>query len=625
MKYQIKNAIIGYPGHVLLDRVSLEVRNQEKIALVGRNGCGKTTLLKVIAGLHGTENLDSDEEFSVIKEGNLRIGYLEQMAFSDETQTVREALLTVFARVFQLEAEMELLVKQMEENASQAVLREYGRLSEEFEALGGYTCKSDMEHIFTRFGFLADDLERELSTFSGGQKTRIAFVRLLLSRPDILLLDEPTNHLDMGTIEWLEGYIKNYGKAVIMVSHDRMFIDNTADVIYEIEHKHMKRYPGNYTAFVKQKREAYEKQKKDYEAQKKEIERLTALVEKFKNKPTKVAMTRSKLKQIEHMEKIPKPEKYDLKTFHAAFKPRLSGVKDMLAVNKLTIGYDRPLCQVSFQLEKGQKLAVIGDNGKGKSTLLKTLVGRAPALSGSFRYGADTEIGYFDQELAVFSGNKSVIDEFWDAYPKLTQTQVRTALGNFLFTGDDVFKSLDKLSGGERVRLALCKLMKSQPNLLILDEPTNHLDMVGKEALESMLKDYEGTLLFVSHDRYFVKEIGTALLVYEGSGVSYYPYGYEEYLAKKTEPVRMETNVTMRTPEKKKAVNPGKEKSRKEQRLLKLEREIEDKEALVKKLKLKYTDPEIAADFEKLAEIDSSIKEAEGELEAFLMEWAGLV
>lgn len=625
MKYQMKNAVIGYPGYVLLDRASLEVQNNEKIALTGRNGCGKSTLLKVIAGLHGTDNLDSDEAFSIIKEGGVRIGYLQQMAFPDEAQTVREALLAVFSRIFELEAELERLANRMADNSDASILRRYGELSDEFEALGGYTFMSDMEHIFTRFGFPLERMDHPLSTFSGGEKTRIAFVRLLLSRPDILLLDEPTNHLDMGTIEWLEGYIKNYPKAVIMVSHDRMFLDNTADVVYEIEHTHLKRYSGNYTAFVRQKREAYEKRKKDYEAQQKEIARLITLVEKYKNTPTKVAMTRSKLKQIEHMEKIPKPEKYDLKAFHAECSPRLPGAARVLTVNKLRIGYEKPLSQISFVLEKGQKIAVIGDNGRGKSTLLKTLVNKLPALGGSFQYGADTEIGYFDQELTAFAGEKTVIDEFWDSYPGLTQTQVRTTLGNFLFTGDAVFKSLDQLSGGERVRLALAKLMKSQPNLLLLDEPTNHLDMVGKEALETMLQSYTGSILFVSHDRYFVRELATSLLVYEASGVTYYPFGYEEYLTKRTAPVTTESPVRLKAQQKKQTPNPGKEQSKKVQQLSRLEREIETSEALLHKLQLKYSDPEIAADFKKLEEIDNQIKAAELELEGLLMEWSGLV
>ena len=628
MKYQINNAIIGYPGNTILKGVSLEVRNNEKIAIVGRTGCGKTTLLKVIAGIMTTDNIDSDEEFSIVKAKKLRIGYLRQMAFQDEAITAREELLKVFDIVFQLQEEMKILTDKMQKDGSKKILDEYAEISEEFESLGGYTYKTDIEHIFTQFGFQVDELERPLHTFSGGQKTRIAFVELILSRPDIMLLDEPTNHLDMPTIEWLEGYLRNYNKAVIIVSHDRMFLDRVIAVTYEIEYNKMKRYSGNYSAFMEQKRLAHEKQIKEYEAQQKEIERLTTLVEKFKNTPTKVAMTRSKLKQIEHMEKIPKPQRYNLKTFQLQFSPRIAGVKDILTVNKLKIGYDTILSEVTFKMEKGQKLAIIGENGKGKSTLLKTIVGMQPSLGGNYHYGVDTEWGYFDQELLEFSGEKTVIDEFWDEYPKMTQSEVRTALGNFLFAGDDVFKTLGQLSGGEKVRLALVKLMKKQPNLLILDEPTNHMDMVGKEALEKMLKKYTGTIIFVSHDRYFVKEIADSLLVYENNKVHYYPCVYEEYLEKRkqaSDEYEEYTDVKIRVKEKMKVHNPGKEKAKKEQRITKVESLIDELERKVKKLKIQYDEPEIATNFKKLGEIDEEITVCESELETLLMEWAGLV
>ena len=338
-------------------------------------------------------------------------------------------------------------------------------------------------------------------------------------------MDEPTNHLDISTIEWLEDYLKNYKKAVVIVSHDRMFLDKVVDVVYEIEYGVTKRYPGNYTKFMETKRVNFEKQKKDYEAQQKEIARLEKFVEQWKNTPSKVSMARSKLKQIEHMEKIEAPDRFDTHTFHANFKPNRETGKEVLNVNKLQIGYENVLATVTMQLFRGQRIGIIGGNGIGKSTFLKTLMGIIPAQGGSFGFGHQVDLGYFDQQMAQYSSPKTVLDEFWDEYPTLDQTEVRSSLGAFMFTQEEVFKTVDMLSGGEKVRLALCKIFKTKPNVLVLDEPTNHVDIVGKETLESMMKDFPGSILFVSHDRYFIKQIADALLVFEGDTVQFFPYG----------------------------------------------------------------------------------------------------
>lgn len=641
MVYQMKNAIIGYPGNRLLDGVSMEIKNTEKIAIVGRNGCGKTTLLKVIAGKLEVDNLDSDEEFFMQADGEPSIGCLEQISFEKETITVREELLKVYEEIFTLRDKMNELTSLMEVEASEKILEQYAKASDKFERLGGYSYQYEIEQIFTKFGFELSDLDRQIITFSGGQKTRIAFVKLLLSKPDIMLLDEPTNHLDMPMIEWLEGYLKKYNHAVVIVSHDRMFLDRIVDVTYEIEHKKMKRYPGNYTEFLKRKRLDYEKQCKDYEAQQKEIERLTIFIEKWKNTPTKVAMTRSKQMQIEHMVKIPKPLRFDTKAMHAKLQPNIESGKEVLTVKELKIGYEEVLASVSLELKKGQKLAVIGENGKGKSTLLKSVVGQIDTLGGTLKFGRDVDWVYFDQELLNLDESKSVIEEFWDAYPKLTQTEVRTILGNFLFTGDDVFQLLSQLSGGEKVRLSLAKIMKRQANLMILDEPTNHLDMIGKEMLESMMKSYQGTLLFVSHDRYFVRSVADNLLIFENGKVNYYPCGYEEYLEKKEK--NLLSNIgTLRDENKDKLSESttylqntmaseqnsylnGKEKAKRERRLIQLENEISVLEEKINKLKLKFSDPEIATDYHKLSELQETINKEEQILNDLLIEWAGLV
>ncbi|WP_312371173.1 ABC-F family ATP-binding cassette domain-containing protein [Lachnoclostridium sp.] len=640
MVYQIKNAIIGYPGNRLLDGVSMEIKNTEKIAIVGRNGCGKTTLLKVIAGKLEVDNLDSDEEFFIQADGSPSIGYLEQISFEKETITVREELLKVYEEIFTLRDKMNELTGLMEVEVSEKILEQYAKVSDKFERLGGYSYQYEIEQIFTKFGFDLSDLDRQILTFSGGQKTRIAFVKLLLSKPDIMLLDEPTNHLDMPMIEWLEGYLKKYNHAVVIVSHDRMFLDRIVDVTYEIEHKKMKRYPGNYTEFLKRKRLDYEKQCKDYEAQQKEIERLTIFIEKWKNTPTKVAMTRSKQMQIEHMVKIPKPLRFDTKAMHAKLQPNIESGKEVLTVKELKIGYEEVLASVSLELKKGQKLAVIGENGKGKSTLLKSVVGQIDALGGTLKFGRDVDWVYFDQELLNLDESKNVIEEFWDTYPKLTQTEVRTILGNFLFTGDDVFQPLNQLSGGEKVRLSLAKLMKRQANLMILDEPTNHLDMIGKEMLESMLKSYQGTLLFVSHDRYFVRSVADNLLIFENGEVNYYPYGYEEYLEKKEKSLLSDTG-TLRDENRDKLSETiclqntmtseqisylnGKEKAKQERRLVQIENEISALEEKINKLKLKFSDPEIATDYQKLSELQETINKEEQILNDLLIEWSGLV
>ena len=641
MVYQMKNAIIGYPGNRLLEGVSMEIKNTEKIAIVGRNGCGKTTLLKVIAGKLEVDNLDSDEEFFIQADGEPSIGYLEQISFEKETITVREELQKVYEKIFALRDRMSELTRLMEVEASDKLLEQYAKASDHFERLGGYTYQYEMEQIFTKFGFELSDLDRQILTFSGGQKTRIAFVKLLLSKPDIMLLDEPTNHLDMPMIEWLEGYLKKYNHAVVIVSHDRMFLDRIVDVTYEIEHKKMKRYPGNYTAFLERKHLDYEKLCKDYEAQQEEIKRLTVFIEKWKNTPTKVSMTRSKQMQIEHMVKIPKPMRFDTRAMHAKLQPNKESGKEVLMVKELKIGYEDVLASVSLDLKKGQKLAVIGENGKGKSTLLKSIVGQIEVLGGTFKFGRDVDRVYFDQELLNLDESKNVIDEFWDAYETLTQTEVRTILGNFLFTGDDVFQPLSQLSGGEKVRLSLAKLMKRQANLMILDEPTNHLDMIGKEMLETMLKSYQGTLLFVSHDRYFVRNVADSLLIFENGEVNYYPYGYEEYREKKEKNLLSNT-VNLRNDRREELSEneaceektmtadqrfylSGKEKAKRERRLVQVENEISDIEEKINKLKLKFSDSEIAMDYQKLSELQENINKEEQILNDLLMEWSGLV
>ncbi|BBF43747.1 ABC transporter, ATP-binding protein [Lachnospiraceae bacterium KM106-2] len=633
MRYQIRHAIVKYAADLILDDVNFEIHDSEKIAVIGRNGCGKTTLMKLIAGEISMSNLDSDEECGIMMAGEQRIGYLKQISFEDSEISVEQEILKVFAPVFACETRMQELSKLLQEKSDKQLLNEYAGLQAKMEALRGYSNRQDMETVFQRFGFALADLHRPIGTLSGGQQTKIAFIKLLLSRPDIMLLDEPTNHLDMPTIEWLEGYLKNYNKAVVIVSHDRMFLDHVIDVTYEIEYHQIKRYKGNYTAFLRQKEEAMEKQQKDYEEQQAEIRRLTAWIEKWKNTPTKVSATRSKRKVIEHMVLVEKPRRFDTKAFQGQFIPRITSYTEVLNVKGLKVGYDSVLSKVSFRMNRGDRIAVIGENGKGKSTLLKTLVGMIDKLGGNYSFGDRVEWEYFDQQAAVAESEnpkKTVLDDFWDEYPTLKEVDVRNALGSFLFSQDEVFKELGQLSGGEKVRLALCKLFKRQPNLLILDEPTNHMDLVGKDALEKMLKAYTGTVLFVSHDRYFIREIATGILSFEENETKYYPMGYDSYLEQKGKDINTKAaSVTVKQSQKaeptlsdvfdkKTYYNPGKVLSRLKQTLAKYEKMLAESEERQAELQMEQMNPELATDYEKLTELENAIAEEERKQEILL-------
>lgn len=630
MLYQIVNGAVEFGAEVILSEVNFEIRNTEKIAIVGRNGCGKTTLLKLIAGEVELAKRDSDEDIFIAKSGNPTIGYLKQMAFEDSSITMEEEVQKAFAEIIGMGNRLNELLLTMEADPSEANIKAYTNLQDRYEYLGGYTYQKEFDIVLKKFGFTKEDRRKPLSEFSGGQQTKIAFARMLLSKPDILLLDEPTNHLDMDTVRWLEGYLRDYNRAVVVVSHDRYFLDRLADVVYEIEYGTTTRYVGNYTDFVRQKKVNWEKQYKDHNLQKKEIERLQALIERFKNKPSKVAMTRSKLKQIEHMNIIEAPARYDSKSFHANFTPDRESYKQVLYTKELEIGYDKILSTISAEQSKGQKIAIIGDNGTGKSTFVKTIVGKIPALGGEYRIGANVDIGYFDQQMAQYNNDKTVLEDFWDEFPSLKENEVRSALGAFLFTQEEVFKKVNMLSGGEKVRLALCKIFKTKPNYLILDEPTNHMDIIGKETLEAMLKNFTGTVLFVSHDRYFIREVADALLIFADGKVTYYPYGYESYREEQDKLLLAEEAAQNTAKEEKpqkeapKYYNPGKEASKIRQKIQKLEKLIEDKEQELSELEAMYNAPENQSAYTKLSELSEQINIVNTELETYMEEWEEL-
>ena len=674
MLYQISNGAVAFGDDVILHSIDFEIRNTEKIAIVGRNGCGKTTLLKLISGEIEMEKLDSDESAFIAKAGNPEIGYLKQIAFDDPDVTLEQEVRKCFVKMDERKAELARAAAELEHDYSDEKVARYTAMEEAFKDDGGYYYEKEYEVMIRKFGFSDDERKKPIRDFSGGQQTKIAFIKLLLSKPDILLLDEPTNHLDVTTIEWLEGYLKSYPKAVVVVSHDRMFLDNVVDVVYEIEYGTARRYPGNYTNFIARKKENYDKQMKDHIAQQKEIERLQRMVTRFKGKPTKTAMAQSKQKAIDRMVIIEAPDKYDNKTFHANFQPEKETGNDVLYTSELAIGYDHPLSVVSLDLKRGEKLGILGGNGLGKSTFLKTIVGKIPALSGEYRFGTNVQIGYFDQQMAMYTSNKTVLDDFWDEYPNLTETEARNALGAFLFSGEDVFKNVNMLSGGEKVRLALCKILKTRPNVLVLDEPTNHMDIVGKETLESMLKDYKGTLIFVSHDRYFVKKVATQLLVFEDGTTNLYQFGYEQYQEKLDREASESKNVyrgnaifggaisqnggsqtgsdanrsTSQTAAAgnvgestnansaaqaggmavsstgKAYYNPGKERSKIQKKVKKAEEDLAVKEAKLDELKAELMKPEYQSSYSKLTEIQNEIDALEEEILIDMEAWEEL-
>ncbi len=623
MLYQIKNGAVELGGKTILSHIDFEIRDTEKIAVVGRNGCGKTTLLRLI---NGEYDLIKAENTIFAKNGRITIGYLSQGAFDDYSITVDEEMQKSFAHIFEMRAKIDTLIAKIEETGDVCDIERLTLLQEEFEKIGGYYYEKDYNLLFFKFGFKREDKQRPLSEFSGGQLTKLAFVKLLLQKPDVLLLDEPTNHLDIETTEWLEGYLRDYRGAIVLVSHDRRFIDRISDVVYEIEYGKTKRYVGNYTSFVKQKDADYDRQMKEYKAQQAELARLNALIERFRDTPTKVAMTDSKLKAIEHMEIIEEPRRFDTASFKAEYTPKRATGKDVLMVNNLKIGYSEPLCTVDFKLYKNQRIGIIGPNGIGKSTLVKTLVGELAPLGGSFMLGYNVDVGYYDQKMMVMDSKKTVLDELWDEFPSLTQTQVRNALGAFMFTKDDVFKTVDMLSGGERVRLALCKIFQKKPNFLILDEPTNHMDMIGKQSLEKMLSAFEGSILFVSHDRYFVNEIATSLLVFERDKATHFDLTYDEYVAKKAEGVAENEQKPQREEPKKEQTKAersyiqGKERARATKRLEKINARLLELDEQIATKRAELSHPDTATNYVRLCELNEEIEVLENEMLALMEE-----
>lgn len=611
VKLQVSNIEKSFGAKEVLKKADFQVRDHEKIALVGRNGCGKTTLMKIICG---QESMDAG---TCIFSSDTKIGYLAQITFVDEEKTVYEELLTAFDTVRELEEQLKEQAELLKVDSSEKQLEKYDVLQSRFEALNGYQYDVELRNVFYHFQFEEEDLNKKLSQFSSGQKTRIALVKLLLTKPDILLLDEPTNHLDIDSIEWLENYVKHYPFAVVLVSHDRMFLDHVVDEIVEIEFGKTTRYVGNYSHYLKAKEEYLKKNHEAYVRQQQEIARLENLIEKFRYKKSKAAFAKSKQKYLERMDKI-EDSSSDQSQMKAHFTCARKGGKQVLEVDQLEVGYDKPLSCVSFHLLQGQRMAIVGANGIGKSTLIKTLVNELPILSGSFKFGHQIDVGYFNQESAQMKSNKNVLDELWDCDPNATQTQIRNTLASFLFTQDEVFKEVNDCSGGERVRLALAKLMLNHDNVLLLDEPTNHLDIPAKEALEKALEKYDGTILFVSHDRMFLKKMATRILELDEQGGHVYDLGYEEFIEKKQSSTLVESVDKIEVKEQK--VSFADVKSLKN-RIAKLEILLDEAEKDLEALRELRYEPEYYQDYRKMEELDAQIDDKHNEIVSLMNEW----
>ncbi|CAM4322969.1 ABC transporter ATP-binding protein [Bacillus mobilis] len=630
-----------YGAETILANIKLEVQTKDRIALVGRNGAGKSTLLKIIAG-----ELSHDGG-EIIKPKDVSIGYLAQNTGLETSLTIWDEMLTVFTHLQQMETKLRRLEQEMgkEENFSneatyERLLADYDQLQLDYKDQGGYQYEADIRSILSGLGFPVETHQTTISTLSGGQKTRLALGKLLLTKPDLLILDEPTNHLDIETLTWLEQYLQGYPGAILIVSHDRYFLDKLVTQVYEISNKESRRFVGNYSKYLDLKSALYEQEMKRYEKQQDEIAKLEDFVQKNIARASTTKRAQSRRKQLDRMELLTRPLG-DSKSASFHFDIEKQSGNDVLQVKDATIGYDEdPIIEhVTMRLTRGDSVALVGPNGIGKSTLLKSLVNKLPLLHGEVSFGSNVSVGYYDQEQANLTSSKRVLNELWDEYPLQPEKEIRTILGNFLFTGDDVLKPVSSLSGGQKARLALAKLMMQKSNLLILDEPTNHLDLNSKEILENALIDYPGTLLFVSHDRYFINRVTTTVVELSTEGAQEYLGDYDYYVEKKNEMIeraafeqqeQQESQAPVQKTVAQEKLNYLEEKERKQlerqrtRKIEELEQNIVEFEAEIATLEDQLCLPEIYADYEKASEITTKKQTLQEQLDACMAEWEEL-
>lgn len=626
MQINVSNVSVEYDGTPVIYQADFVVHENEKIALIGRNGCGKTTLLKVLTGEVEYQKGEYDAPYGIFMSGNPVIGFLKQTSNDDTTKTMFDEIMDAYSNLLKIEKDIQSALDALQTDSCEQNVKRYSRLCEQFEREGGYIYKKEYLTAVKKFGFSNEDMKKRLCEFSGGQRTKIALLKLLLSKPDVLLLDEPTNHLDLEAIEWLENYLCAYKKSCVIVSHDRMFLDKIVNVVYEIEYGETKRYQGNYTSFMAQKQMAYDKALKDSMMRKKEIERLTALVERFRYKANKAAMAQAKLKQIERIGEIGTPSNFDTATFRSNFQPERETVEKAVVLDKLVFGYEKPLGEVNTVIKRGEKVGIIGQNGCGKSTLVKTIVHKLKPLGGSATFGLHAQVGYFDQTSTQSFSTLSVLEDFQNKFPMLSNTEARSALGAFMLTGDDVFKRICDLSGGEKVRLALCKILRKKPNILILDEPTNHMDIIGKETLERLLANYQGTVITVSHDRYFINRVCNRLIVFGGGKVELFDGKYSDYEARKSaDDTEGDFAKVIEQKKKEKPVSQSKEEARRAHRMSFLEEKMNALNNQIYSLQdTMQNDKSVYSDYTKIAEIESQISSLKTKLVPLEEEWLAL-
>lgn len=626
MLIQLNNVTKNFVVNEVFSNVKMEINDKDRVAIVGRNGAGKSTLLKIISG-----EIDFDNgERTVSKDTT--IGYLSQEFIVREDLSIYEEMITCFNEIIELEKELEKISYELtSENieSNPGLLDKYDRLQNQVLTHKDYHYKSKIDSVLYGLDFDKEVFDKKISTFSGGEKTRLSMAKLLLSEPDLLILDEPTNHLDMENVAWLENYLSSYNGAIVIVSHDRYFIDKVVNVVYNLEFGKLKKYVGNYSNFLRQYEEDYEKNLKEYVSQQKDIKRLEEFVQKNIARASTSKMAKSRQKVLDKMEIIDNPRKDD-KAANIEFRIKEQSGRDVLIINDLQVGYEEQVGQkYNFSVYKGDRLAIVGKNGIGKSTLIKTIAKKQKKLGGNIQYGSKVSLGYYDQKQAEFESSKTILNELWDEYPLMKEAEVRTVLGRFLFRGDDVLKIVRDLSGGEKARLQLAKLMLEKNNLLILDEPTNHLDITSKQVLEEALENYEGTILFVSHDRYFINKIANKVFDITEEGYNIYLGNYDYYLEK-----REQEKIAKRLKEEKiaevvvKEVNDYVLSKEEKRRIRKLERtrdelivQIDELESKIKIVNEELMKEEVYTDAVKTQEWNGKLKKLTSELEEKNNSW----
>ena len=612
--------------NAVLRDVSLTVQQGDRIGLVGVNGCGKSTLMRILAGLDAQDG----GEISLVR--GLRVGYLAQQNMVTSGETVWNELQKVYEQVFAMEKKLRELEDEMAHAHTDAqrfaqLSADYDRLTQRFEEADGYSWKSMVSGVLNGLGFKPAQYDQCVDSLSGGEQTRLCLARLLLQKPDLLLLDEPTNHLDMETLQWLENYLAAYKGSVLVISHDRYFLDHVCTGIVEILMGSSEQYNGNYTRYIAQRQERFESRMRAYEIQQKEIERQQAIIARYRmfNREKSIRAAESREKALDRMEKLEKP--VDERAIRFSFEARRRTGEDVLQLTEISksFGEKHLFHDLTLRVRAGDRVALIGPNGVGKSTLIKIIVGEEQPDTGFIRYGSNVDVGYYDQHQSTLHADKTALDEIWDRFPQMEQSNVRGALGMFLFTGDDVFKPIHTLSGGEKGRVALTALMLRKDNLLLLDEPTNHLDMDSREVLEDALADFGGTIITVSHDRYFINSIANRIIEMQPDGVTEYIGNYDDYIERKNRPVAVEAEAGKTKTELEKEKRREK-LSRQALRQLKIraqeaEKAVGVKEAEIAELEAQMADPSLYSDAQKSADVQRAYQKAQQALQTLYEQW----